>query len=429
MRNNDIKRSFDSIKPDEADKQRMLEKVLQSEVNTSSWKIRDRMVRYKAIPAFMLAVVITVGIMAINQKPDNINDGRTGGDIGIGTDLTGREIGTDMALLRDQFQMGNRQYIILDDSLREEFGFPATLDKNHIGQKIGSVVTSVDNNLKGGNVYEYTPAGGEAVVVFEKDNEYKLFKFYTFDSYIRNQDEDTIAYLNLYGINKPEDIAKIQFLDYSNRSIVTNRPGVKAEITDTEEITRFYNYYSVIKNSSDKYFEKIYNVKEQYDKGEPEKNDVPNSLPDRLPPDYPSSSGSNSVEPQAQNYAGSRVPGSQITQPQVTDSQASDLLEYKGDILTDKAEIERSVPQDEAEIERSVPQDAGGATLYDNGQSGVTIQGSTGTADGAFRDSVTVRIYNNNGIYFDTVYYPYIGFISRHEVSDDFADFLSTYIK
>jgi hypothetical protein len=43
----------------------------------------------------------------------------------------------------------------------------------------------------------------------------------------------------------------------------------------------------------------------------------------------------------------------------------------------------------------------------------------------ALGNPITIRIYNKNGIYYDSVYYRNIGFISRYEVGEEFAAFLS----
>ena len=53
-------------------------------------------------------------------------------------------------------------------------------------------------------------------------------------------------------------------------------------------------------------------------------------------------------------------------------------------------------------------------------------QGSTGNA---LADPVYIRIYNNSGIYLETIYYKNIGFISRHEVNKEFANFLEGCIR
>lgn len=56
------------------------------------------------------------------------------------------------------------------------------------------------------------------------------------------------------------------------------------------------------------------------------------------------------------------------------------------------------------------------------GETTASYEGRSGTD--ALASSITIRIYNKNGVYFETVYYPNIGFISRHEVKDEFAAFL-----
>jgi hypothetical protein len=44
----------------------------------------------------------------------------------------------------------------------------------------------------------------------------------------------------------------------------------------------------------------------------------------------------------------------------------------------------------------------------------------------ALENAITIRIFNKNGIYFDAVYYRNIGFMSRYEISEEFAAFIST---
>lgn len=52
-------------------------------------------------------------------------------------------------------------------------------------------------------MYRYMPAGGEAVVAVKRETGYQLFRFFAFESYLNNQDEDTRDYLELYGISEP----------------------------------------------------------------------------------------------------------------------------------------------------------------------------------------------------------------------------------
>jgi hypothetical protein len=56
------------------------------------------------------------------------------------------------------------------------------------------------------------------------------------------------------------------------------------------------------------------------------------------------------------------------------------------------------------------------------------VEPSRGFGGNALANPVTIRIYNRNGIYYDSMYYANIGFINRYEVSKEFADYLDKYI-
>ena len=56
------------------------------------------------------------------------------------------------------------------------------------------------------------------------------------------------------------------------------------------------------------------------------------------------------------------------------------------------------------------------------GETSASYSGSVGSD--ALGNPITIRIYNRSGVYLETVYYPNMGFISRHEVNDEFAAFL-----
>jgi hypothetical protein len=251
-------------------------------------------------------------------------------------------------VIKDQFKIGNKNYIILSEEQKKKFGFASTISISDVGPSITTITTSVDADLKGLEVYKYLPAAGEAVVAVKKDNEYRLFKFLSFDSYNNNQDEDVISYLELYGINSAADITKIQFIGHSDKAKMEGRLDLLKEITDKGTISEFYNYYSVIRNTSEAYFDKLFNYKDS--KGET-KDTTPE--PTRLSPD----------------------------------SKAS------------------------------APSDEGGKE----------VKGSPGRAANALNNSLTIRMYNQEGVYFQVEYYPNIGFISRHEVNKEFASFLRNY--
>jgi len=63
------------------------------------------------------------------------------------------------------------------------------------------------------------------------------------------------------------------------------------------------------------------------------------------------------------------------------------------------------------------------------GSQGGYVPPNQGSAGDALANPIGVRIYNKQGVYYETMYYRNIGFLSRYEVSREFADFLATYIK
>jgi len=169
------------------------------------------------------------------------------------------------------------------------------------------------------------------------------------------------VYLELYGIKSATDIAKVQFIGWSEEAKIEGRLDIISEITDSGKITEFYNYYSVIKNSSDNYFDKLFNYKSSNNESldnPPEQTEVP--------PDY-----------------------------------TEGVADIGSDVIIDKSET-------------------GAAT---------STEGFVGSAGDALNNSVTIRIYNQSGIYLDAEYYPNLSFISRHEVNTEFADFLKDFIK
>lgn len=310
MKEDELKKSFESLKPSYGAKQRMLENAL----NNSNDKTPSMFIYTKrAIPLLILVLVLggTLTFYNLNKK-GYVND-----------DFL---IEDNIARVTNQFKIENKTYNILSESEKAEFKFPNTINDSDIGDKLTTISTSVDETLIGKAVYRYFPAGCDGIVAVKVDNKYKLFKFFWFDSYINNKDEDTKAYLELYGINKGEDISKVQFIRNGN--------SVINEITDKSRILEFYDYYSIIPDSSDKYFNKLFNYKKSKEQVEPEVKDVPSSIP-----------------------------------------------------------------------------------------------GSEGFVGDALGNSVTIRIYNQKGVYFNSEYYPNISFISRHEVNEDFKRFLDEYVK
>jgi len=378
VKREDIKLVFDRIKPDVSAKERMFENIL----NYSKKRKGNVMLYFnfkKAVPALALVVIFAVGILSFNFKDKLFKYGLQGDsnqeitrEDMIGNDSApGKE---DMAApLLNQFQIGNRHYILMSDYV-EEFGFPATISEKDIGQKLTTIEKSPDESLVGRDVFTYLPAGCEAVVAVKRNNEYELFRFHTFESYMNNQDEDAIEYLNLYGIEGPEDIAKIQFIVHNEKSRLEGFTNITAEITDRNEIAKFYDFYSVLKNSSDKYFEKLFGNNKAGSS-----RDVEIDVAHPVGQENKDSSNKGSVD---------SIPPVYATAPEPSQS------------------------------------------MIDQGETGSgSVAPSQGSSGNALDDPVTIRIYNQNGVYYESSYYKNIGFISRYEITAEFADFIENYIK
>ena len=258
MKEDELKKSFESLKPSYGAKQRMLENVMNSSKSIFIYAKR-------AIPLLILVFVFGGTLIFYNfNKRNYINEELSTEDNAIG-------MIDNIARVTNQFKIENKTYNILSESEKAELKFLNTINDKDIGDKLMTISTSVDETLIGKDVYRYLPAGCDGIVAVKVDNEYKLFKFFWFDSYINNKDEDTKAYLELYGINKGEDISKIQFIRNGN--------SVINEITDKSRIVEFYNYYSIIPDSSDKYFNKLFNYKKSKEQVLPEVKDAPSSIP------------------------------------------------------------------------------------------------------------------------------------------------------
>ena len=71
-----------------------------------------------------------------------------------------------------------------------------------------------------------------------------------FQSYHDNADEDAKEYLKLYGISGPQDIVKLEVYRYPD----AYSQECVVQITDAEQISQFYGYYSQLTESSEAYF-------------------------------------------------------------------------------------------------------------------------------------------------------------------------------
>jgi len=420
VRKEDLKASFDQIKPSEYTKKRMLDNIL----NHSDRKKGIFMSLFKfkkAIPALALVVVIVGGLLTYdmlqkNNNYDSLPEYSVSDSAGSG--------GEDLAApLLNQFQI-DKLYVLLSDDLREEYGFPVTVNESDIGEKITDIATSPDKSLIGSEVYRYIPAGGEAVVAVKKDNEYQLFRFFVFESYNNNQDEDSVRYLELYGIDSADDIAKIQFIGHSEQSKLEGRIDILGEITDRDEIAQFYNYYSALKNSSDKYFDKLFNYRET-DSGN-KGIEVDTVEPDIAAPDIAGSVNVASppvAEPDL-------VSPDNIVSPDTVESDmiAPDQIGYGEDQPTGVASVQAHVAEDAPLMITDGMMDMGDTGSGSTEPSRGSVEPSQGSTGEALANPITIRIYNQSGVYYDSVYYINLGFISRYEVSEDFADFIGRYL-
>ena len=418
MEKEDLKVSFDKIKPSESAKKRMLDNIL----NYSERKkgISMKLFNYKkAVPVLALVIVVAGSLFAYNMLKGNFNsslppENSVTDDAGFGRE--------DFAApLLNQFQIDGRHYIILSDELKTEFGLPDSVNENDIGSKITDIALSPDKSLIGSEVYSYIPAGGESVVAVKKDNEYLLFRFFTFESYNNNQDEDAVEYLKLYGIEKADDIAKIQFIRHSEQSKLHGITDIAGEITDSDEIAKFYSFYSVLKNSSDKYFEKLFNFSGSNSGNKGIEIDI--AAPDKQSP--PDGTGSGMTAPDYTGHAEDMPLG---IAPERSEPDKADIAEDLPLIVSDGVENDIVTSNGDTPVSSDTTAEIKPSHgMMDMGGAG-TVEGTPGSVGDALANPVTIRIYNNSGIYYDTVYYRNIGFISRYEISREFADFIDKYL-
>jgi len=403
VKREDLKHSFDQIKPSEAAKSRMLDHILnysdrKKGMNMSLFQLK------KAIPALALTLVIAGGLLTYRMLDQNSPFNSLLPPNSAVTDDAdlGRE--DAVAPLLNQFQIDDRHYIFLSDDLRAEYGLPASIEEGDIGEKITVITSTPDKSLEGCEVYSYLPAGGEAVVAVKKGNEYQLFRFFSFESYINNQDEDAIEYLKLYGINSADDIAKVQFLGYSEESRLKGQADLIAEITDRDEIVRFYSFYSALKNSSDKYFDRLFNF--QGMDARSSSVEVDRVAPDAIEPEI--------IPPDPVDYGSDQPIGKRADRNDAAEDTPLSIIDMNE---TQVASGETPVTNGVSKANPPVLMDTGGAVAPSQGASGE-----------ALANPIAIRIYNQRGVYYESMYYQNIGFISRYEVGKEFAEFLNRYI-
>ena len=382
MKKEDIVSSFNSIRPDEDAVNRMQKNIFTRSAEKTKNSLLNKLSLRKTVAAAALALVITAGALTYSFLPKTPTANWVPTEAGTGDnteELANRTEG-DFAhgdaeidiYPYYQFKIEDKYYALISESKKTDFGLSDTVSPNDIGNKLATI----NGGEKDCEVYTYLPAGSDAVVAVKIDGDYELYAFTAFNSYMTNQDEDAADYLKLYGIKNASDIAKIQLLGYGKPDLpeageyFTSRE-IKTELTDNIKIGEFYNYFSVLKNSSDKYFEELYSYRSAFTDNQ--------SNEGRIPADY-SGQTDNGDLPITNDAEKTIVPNG---------------------VLYDKAE-----PAD------------GGA------ESGFTSPSEPAGTGNALESSITIRIYNQSGIYFDMEYYPNIRFISRFEISEPFAAFL-----
>lgn len=375
MKRKDFHHAFKQVKPDDEAKQRMFSNI-KKEGTKQFFNFRS------ALPVLITALIlVTVGIVSHHFL--------TMHDVANNDDM----VQEDGAEIRDEFQIDDKHYVILSEDDITSFGFPTAIDDHDIGDKLTTITTSIDERLLGKDVFQYLPAESEAVVAVNTSEGYTLFGFYNFDSYLENQDEDTQAYLELYGIDKAADIEKIQLIGQQDMGNAEDSPDVISEITSQKDIDTFYDYYARLENASDEYFDRL----SHGGHGETEKDaSTEDATENRATSDKTVSQNNDVPAENSDSEGGSSVEQDDPDHDSLNEHPASnsDMQQRKGE-QNDK---EQSSPAYE------------------------------GTGPDALADSVNIRIYQNSGVYYETVYYPRIKFISRHEVSEGFANFLETYI-
>lgn len=396
MKREDIRRAIDRITPGQDAEKKMLDHILQQSGEIGRKVSRTAFSTRRAIPVLAVSAMIVAGALIWSLSSGGLLTGNPGEKLQAGDSIGAAPREDAVYVLKDQFQLGNRHYILLREEQWAEFGLPDAIKDEDIGEKIAAITTSIDESLVGLEVYRYMPAGGEAIVAVKKENGYQLFKFLAFESYLNNQDEDAKAYLELYGIYSAEDIARIRFIGHSERAKLEGRTEILAELTDRQKINKFYDYYSVLTDSSENYFRKLFGTAGS-DPGNAGSVPDPTKNGMEIPP----------VPPEHRDGGLHDRPDAPVS--------------IQKDEVPKATEVMPSGYAEDLPIAYPVPP-ADTPNVVGQGSTQASHPGSAGTS--ALDNPVTIRIYNRSGVYMETVYYPNIGFISRHEVNERFAAFL-----
>lgn len=240
MDKTDIKHALERIAPNEAIRQEMLYKMKLTAREQGKGQ-RNRSLSGTVRWLALASVLVVLGFFVFVSLYDKADS-----DLSVPEGMTSSSDSTDIAVVTGQFLFEGKNYC----KVLENGTLPQTVPASDIGEEIGKIEQSSDADLVGGTVYEYRPLGCEAVVAVLRDSVYELFTFSYFQSYHDNADEDAKEYLKLYGISGPQDIVKLEVYRYPD----AYSQECVVQITDAEQISQFYGYYSQLTESSEAYF-------------------------------------------------------------------------------------------------------------------------------------------------------------------------------
>lgn len=143
------------------------------------------------------------------------------------------------------------------------------------------------------------------------------------------------------------------------------------------------------------------------------------AVPDIIPPDaaVPVMTAPDSME------TGEQLPENEAT-------SRFDIAEDMPLVIQDEAGSNLSSGTSCTPAASGTPADSNASGgIMDMGSKGAVSGSSHGSAADALANPVTIRIFNQKGIYYDSVYYMNIGFINRYETGEDFVGFINKYIR
>ena len=111
MKKEDFIKSFTNVEPSEEAKQKMFQNITQhNETRNRNYSFKMMKV---IVPVFMITLVLFIGLFMGDRLSNNELE-NIGEDDGsrVDTDLAGRAPEDAVAILKDQFQIGNRHYKI-----------------------------------------------------------------------------------------------------------------------------------------------------------------------------------------------------------------------------------------------------------------------------------------------------------------------------